>query len=74
MNLDPNAGPPVRSYVDCERCEWDHYADTDDETAMVAVLHVLVKHPEIYHQVTGRDPEEAAFRYREPIAAFRSSL
>lgn len=66
-------------YVDCQhrdeiQCDWEQFADTEDEGKMIAVLHVLVRHPDVYHRVTGNDPSQKVVEYREYIEAFRSKL
>lgn len=69
--------------ADCtaKRCEWDHLVQefpTEGENERLGktleVLHVLVKHPDDYQELTGKDPDTAKATYREQIAAVERLL
>lgn len=50
-------------------CGWSTHSNLDEEGArFLCILHVLVRHPTVYHETTGRDPEEATRTYREALA------
>lgn len=60
--------------IDRAECDWDRLCTSESLAREVAVLHVLVKHPQQYKEITGKDPEKAAFDYREQIEALRRHL
>lgn len=57
----------------CSQCPWS-LADVmvpgglEEAREMLAVLHVLVRHPDVYYEVTGIRPEAAVVEYAEPLA------
>ena len=55
----------------CSQCEWTFATDLSPAVKiarMMTVMHVLTKHPKVYAETVGRDPEEAAYEYREILA------
>lgn len=58
----------------CSACEWSWTARSEKEAQVVSVLHVLVRHPELYQYTTGKDPERAAWDYKEQVYAYRKVL
>lgn len=55
-------------------CEWDHICPTEDMAKLLGALHVLVKHPDKYREMTGKDPDKAAYVYSKQIDALRRYL
>lgn len=52
----------------CSQCSWkldDDLAGEDWE--LLGLLHVLVRHPEIYYEVTGVAPKTAVEAYGESL-------
>lgn len=59
----------------CEVCEWSVTVDGGpDEAKIVAVLHVLDKHPLRYQLVTGKDPDVTKHEYREMLTKYRKVI
>ncbi len=58
----------------CELCEWSATCKNEEVAKIVTVLHAIRKHPENYHQATGRDPEEAEAMYKELFETFKADL
>lgn len=60
---------PADALAWCSACEWNVATDLGGDVArMLCVMHVLTRHPQLYAETTGRDPEEAAHDYREILA------
>lgn len=66
----------VQSYISCEEsgCDWDTYDETEERVQVLWVLHMVVKHPQEYFNMTGKDPEEVMFQYKDWLNTFRSRL
>lgn len=60
--------------IDKAKCDWSQIAPNEAIGKILSVLHVLVKHPEQYKEITGKDPERAAFDYRAELEKFRRFL
>lgn len=58
----------------CELCEWSAILPTEGESKIVAVLHAIQNHPLHYAHTTGKDPEKAAFEYKDLFAKYRGEL
>jgi hypothetical protein len=67
---DPNA----TFYCNCELCDWEKYVREEAQGEVIAVLHVLDKHPDDYFQATGNDPEVKRKEYAVELRAFRNLL
>lgn len=46
-------------------CDWSTLAPREEFCKILMVMHVLVKHPADYQRITGKDPEMAAYAYRD---------
>lgn len=55
-------------------CGWSHVLFNENEAKLVSVLHVVVRHPEKYHETTGKDPANSEWEYRDYIRAYRRYL
>jgi len=64
------------AYVSCpeQGCDWDTYEDTDDRCSVMLVLHMVVKHPDAYNDLTGNDPAVVEREYADWIRTFRNRL
>ncbi len=69
--------------ADCiaKQCEWDYLvrefgteAENEKFGRILEPLHVLVKHPEHFKELTGKEPEEAEFSYRDILKNVRRLL
>ena len=65
--------PGVMHHADCSLCDWDEY-DNRQIAQVLAVLHVIEKHPEAYRESTGKDPDQSKFEYREMYEALKARL
>lgn len=63
--------------ADCiaKLCEWDHLCDqfglegeNERYGKMLESLHVLVKHPEAYQEMTGKNPDVARHEYDKVLS------
>lgn len=76
--------PETPHYTDCKvrdlrGCDWDFFSSTggpmgERECKIVEVLHMVVKHPDDFRVMTGRDPVRAAAEYAEMIRAWARVL
>ena len=67
--------------ADCiaKECQWDYLVEKDEPESeeigkMLESLHVLVKHPDSYKELTGKDPDAVAYERREIIRTVRRIL
>jgi hypothetical protein len=72
--LNSDLGDRVDWAATCENCEWSRTMTTEAEARIVALLHILTKHPLRYKLVTGKDPDEAQHAYKEMIDKYRKDL
>lgn len=62
------------AFCESQLCDWSELADTEQEAAILMVCHFLTKHPDRYHLVTGRDPEEARKLYAEHLERLKEKI
>lgn len=74
--IDPYAPQQPGPYIsDCKACDWSEICETDGEARMLAVLHVLAKHPSLFQSTTGKDPELASkVEYAQMLRYYRRRL
>lgn len=76
MGLDPlmTAGPWLATCEHSAICDWELMLEDEDTAKIAAVCHVLLRHPTLYYETTGKDPEQMAHTYREYIERLRRYL
>lgn len=65
---------PHMAYCESNECDWSELADTDSDAAVMMVCHFVVKHPQRYHLLTGKDPEHVQHLYSEHIERFKEKI
>jgi hypothetical protein len=57
----------------CEdpKCEWSAFARDEEQRKVLSVLHTLTRHPELYAELTGKDPSTSVIAYKEAIREYR---
>lgn len=50
-------------------CHWDILVPKEEFAVIMEVCHMVMKHPDEYKAMTGKDPDEVKFHYREYINA-----
>lgn len=65
---------PVMAFCRTMLCTWDHLVETEDQATVLETLHCLVKHPQKYKEMTGKEPEIAVKQYAEVIHNFRRDI
>lgn len=59
---------------DVKECGWSRTMNSEEEAKTVTVLHCIQKHPLIYAETTGKDPEHSAFLYQDLFRQYRKDL
>lgn len=65
---------PQPHTAECDLCGWQRILFNENESKIVAVCHVVIRHPEAYFATTGKDPKHAEVEYRDYIEAYRRYL
>lgn len=65
---------PTAAVCDVPECEWSYTAFNKPEAAAISVCHALLRHPEEYQRVTGKDPARMKYEYREFLYAYRKVI
>jgi hypothetical protein len=58
----------------CDLCEWSHTAYNENEARIIAVIHVLIRHPDEYAATTGNDPHQKRYEYSDYVTAYRKVI
>lgn len=63
-------------YTDCpiSDCHWDEMFETAEGAVVATTCHVVVKHPDEYRAMTGKEPEQAKKTYEDEIHYFRRKI
>lgn len=65
---------PGPHLADCSVCDWSRIGESAGEAKILAACHFVVKHPQEYGDLTGKDAALAEFEYMEFISAYRRFL